>query len=180
MDSEVQELTESFDGWNDETPPIITLSDLLNIKDNHQRASEFYLQAGLIEVIRFEDELIKTLERIQLLADNTLADETQQIALLHIGMRDDIKQALKTQEQLFIQYERKAATITEQVQRQVEDVVSNKLQQVIMKSLDDAHRRAAMIPIKPTTNMWVSIVALTVVIGSIVGFCSAYLTSVIH
>ena len=189
--------TPNFDGWSDsnenqnqvidsESPKMaITIDDFLktiNGGASTQRYSEFYLQAGLSEIYQLKSSLNSMVDDLQSNINLKLDGVTQftynelQNNFLKLGiLHQTIAKAFDAQESLFLATDRKLAEMAERNRQQLEHVVCTELRNTITQSLDDAHRRAAMIPVKIDKSVWLTIIGLSVLIGSLVGAGMAFL-----
>ncbi|MCD9538961.1 hypothetical protein [Photobacterium carnosum] len=133
------------------------------------------------------DETLKIADIVRLLqkeVSNNLRELNSTILLI----KEDSDSLIKESEtafchrvdRLYKHYTQQTHLMTEQATKDLRHIATVELQQIITQSLDDAHRKAALIPVITTRSTWIQLIAISVAIGAIVGAVAAYIVLISH
>lgn len=153
----------------------------LDIYSNSPRSyKEAYWHGAYDETLKIAD-IVRQLQK-------EVSNNLRELNLSILLIKEDSDSLIKSSEsaycdrveRLYQHYTQQTHSITEQTTKELRHIASVELQNIITQSLDDAHRKAALIPVITTRSTWIQLSAIAASIGAIVGATAAYLVLISH
>ena len=134
-----------------------------------------YSEAYLMGVSEAFSQFQNLSLRYQKETQNEMKDLGRGINNLNKVVKELHPQYIAQFEEITQHYSNELFKVTNLVHQKLETVATKELKHSITLSLEDAHRRAAMIPVKVDKSVWLTIIGLSLLIGSAVGAGVAFL-----